>query len=251
MPFVIHKIYGKPLYQVINTQTGKIHSKGTTLINAKKQLKLLHIKTGEGLEALIYGRNYYPPELNKRLQDLGNLDVINMIIVRIPLPKIYDILTYYVTSGKFNLQNPYDTLYHLGLVLTLSNGQYIFLDKGQFGVRIKDYDSSKDKDGTQFLEVQMNQPIALNELIDKTALKMGWRNFNDYDVVNVNCQNFVINLLRENGLNNKENEIFVVQDIQQIFQNLDYLKYMINFGASLTEKGNILWHGEGVKKRKC
>ena len=36
MPFSIRKIRGKNLYSVKNSQTGAVHSYGTTLENAKK-----------------------------------------------------------------------------------------------------------------------------------------------------------------------------------------------------------------------
>jgi hypothetical protein len=41
MPYTIIKI-GK-LYKVINSQTGKVHSKGTTKEKAEKQITLLHM----------------------------------------------------------------------------------------------------------------------------------------------------------------------------------------------------------------
>jgi len=42
MPYIIKKIRGKNLYKVYNKITKKIHSKGTTLTNAKKQFNLLN-----------------------------------------------------------------------------------------------------------------------------------------------------------------------------------------------------------------
>lgn len=50
MPFVIRKLPCKNLYSVKNKITGAIHSKGTTLENAKSQVRLLHMKaSGSGL----------------------------------------------------------------------------------------------------------------------------------------------------------------------------------------------------------
>lgn len=50
MPFTIRKIRGKNLYSVKNTQTGVIHSYGSTLENAKKQVRLLYSLEGKGLK---------------------------------------------------------------------------------------------------------------------------------------------------------------------------------------------------------
>lgn len=43
MPYSIRKLPNKDLYRVYNTKTKEIHSYGTTLENAKKQIKLLHM----------------------------------------------------------------------------------------------------------------------------------------------------------------------------------------------------------------
>lgn len=42
MPYKIRKLRNKDLYQVKNSKTGEIHSKHSTLMNAKKQVRLLH-----------------------------------------------------------------------------------------------------------------------------------------------------------------------------------------------------------------
>ena len=42
MPYRISKINNKNCWNVINVDTGKVHSKCTTLENAKKQVRLLN-----------------------------------------------------------------------------------------------------------------------------------------------------------------------------------------------------------------
>lgn len=43
MVFKIRKLRNKDLYQVKNTKTGEVHSKHSTLENAKKQVRLLYM----------------------------------------------------------------------------------------------------------------------------------------------------------------------------------------------------------------
>ena len=43
MPYQIIKVKGKNLYKVINELTGKVHSKGSTLSNAEKQIRLMEM----------------------------------------------------------------------------------------------------------------------------------------------------------------------------------------------------------------
>lgn len=42
MPYVIHKISGKSTYKVVNKETGRVHAKNTSYINAQRQVKLLY-----------------------------------------------------------------------------------------------------------------------------------------------------------------------------------------------------------------
>lgn len=42
MPYTIRKLPNKNLYRLRNIDTGKVHAKGTTLENAKKQMRLLN-----------------------------------------------------------------------------------------------------------------------------------------------------------------------------------------------------------------
>ena len=43
MPFIIRKLPNKQYYKVSNKITGAVHSKATTLDNAKKQVRLLYM----------------------------------------------------------------------------------------------------------------------------------------------------------------------------------------------------------------
>lgn len=44
MPYKILKNRGKKTYRVINSKTGKVHSKHTTKAKAKRQIRLLYSK---------------------------------------------------------------------------------------------------------------------------------------------------------------------------------------------------------------
>jgi hypothetical protein len=46
MPNVIRKIKNKDLYSVKNTETGVVHSKGSSYEDAERQLRLLNMKEG-------------------------------------------------------------------------------------------------------------------------------------------------------------------------------------------------------------
>ena len=43
MPYKLIKVKGKNLYKVINEISGKVHSKGSTLTDAEKQIRLMEM----------------------------------------------------------------------------------------------------------------------------------------------------------------------------------------------------------------
>ncbi len=43
MPYTIRKIPNKKLYRVFNSKTKQVYSRGSTLENAKKQVRLLYL----------------------------------------------------------------------------------------------------------------------------------------------------------------------------------------------------------------
>ena len=52
MPYILRKITNKDLYKVINSKTKEVHSNGSSLEDAKKQIKILENiseNKGEGL----------------------------------------------------------------------------------------------------------------------------------------------------------------------------------------------------------
>ena len=252
MPFVIHKIPNKNLYQVRNSETGKIHSHGTTKKKAEAQVKLLHQITGDGIHShlksgittLIKGRTNYSPYVKSFLNDYGKHQIVSMYIEREPLPELYNTLADYITNNKFSQNKlPYDKLYHLRVVATLDNGEKVVIEKNH-SVNVGHYKENV-AEGTQ--QVHINPPFpTLQELVDKTRDKMGIEKFNAYTVSSLNCQNFILNLLRANGLNNENNEKFVIQDVKSVFKDIEYLNTMVDFLTNIASSADVLIQGGGV-----
>lgn len=67
MPYELKRIKGEDLYKVYNTETGKVHSMGSTLENAKKQINLLNrIEAGKGMDNFDSYSDY--PKLQRDLR---------------------------------------------------------------------------------------------------------------------------------------------------------------------------------------
>ena len=70
MPIKIRKLPNQDLYRVYNTETKEIHSYGTTLENAKKQIKVLNmIDVGVPLKK---GKGIDNPELYEKAKEIAD-----------------------------------------------------------------------------------------------------------------------------------------------------------------------------------
>ena len=72
MPYSIRKLPNQNLYRVYNTQTKEIHSYGTTLENAKKQVKLLHM-VDAGVPLKKQGGSIQHPKLLEMFKGTGSV----------------------------------------------------------------------------------------------------------------------------------------------------------------------------------
>jgi site-specific DNA-cytosine methylase len=72
MPYSIRKLPNQDLYRVYNTQTKAIHSYSTTLENAKKQVKLLHM-VDAGVPLKKQGGNISNPKLLELFKGTGSV----------------------------------------------------------------------------------------------------------------------------------------------------------------------------------
>ena len=84
MPYILRKIRNKDLYKVLNKTTGKIHSNGSTLEDAKKQIRLLENlpeNKGEGL----------PLDSFKSEESPILLPMLNDVVLEIPKYFIYQV----------------------------------------------------------------------------------------------------------------------------------------------------------------
>ena len=105
----------------------------------------------------------------------------------------------------------YDDLFHLSLVLDLSDGSRVILEKNET-VQLKRYVNRPDTTA-----MQAGKPgCSLYEFVQKGVDYQG-ASFWEYDPVSNNCQSLVATLLNANGLMTPALRDFVLQDVKSIF----------------------------------
>jgi hypothetical protein len=100
---------------------------------------------------------------------------------------------------------------------------------------IKIYKSSSIPKNTESLFVPSDDGLTLNTMLEKTKNLMREKFFT-YQPTNNNCQEFIIQLLISNGLNNDALEKFVLQDVGALFENNPQFRKIV---TSVTDVGSI------------
>jgi hypothetical protein len=143
------------------------------------------------------------------------------------------------TWNKSRHEFGYDKLYHLGLII---NRRYITQRLSRVTVTLKDADSP----GTEFMEVDLknnaNELFTIKSMLQKTERSVGPNVFFKYDSFKNNCQNFVLNILVANGLNNQALQQFILQPVDELLKAQP--EYMQTVTNTLTNLGQITGAGK-------
>jgi len=192
--------------------------------------------------------NQMPPASRKYLQDNGSLTITSMRIERIPLGKLQTNLTAIVyirellTKFKKPDNIPQDDLFHLQMILTLSNGRRVMWAKEEV-IRLSENIYRGDRMESRELG---KTNIKLQDFVDKTAKYMGAK-FAPYNAFDNNCQDFVMASLKANGLGTQADFDFVKQDTKDLFKDRQWLVEMLKGSTDLASVFNVFLEGKGVR----
>jgi hypothetical protein len=193
---------------------------------------------------LYYGRKDYSPEMKAILKEMGDLHIQEMYIVRTPLSFLLSSALTILTLNKINQNNPYDKLFHLGLLIVTSKGRYS-IEKNEIITMTKNPIIQKE---TESMQVEITHSLTTNELLENTRNSISEDRFYNYDSKYINCQDFIADILRANQLDTQYNILFIKQNTDEIFKNLSGFR---KFGRTLTDiasRISVIRHGKGVRK---
>ena len=169
------------------------------------------------------------------LKRVGNEKINEIKVARTPLSKILSFFLNLTSRGEFKKrlnETPYDKLYHLFMIVKTEKGTYL-VEKNEV-IIIKKFNGKLTKD-TEILEANMRDNLTLNILLEKTKNNMGDKFFS-YKGQDNNCQFFISQILKSNGLNTDELDKFVLQDTRALFSNNPRFRKIVN---SITDIGAI------------
>ncbi len=211
--------------------------------------------------ASLHGLRLGPsPQIRTFINKFGNYKIIAINVCRKPIQKYIEITAELITLGKFNKKKQelnYDKLFHLYLLLTLTDNKEninISLEKNEV-VQIKPIYTIND---TDCMKVDINKNIKRRSSFsteDKLSsgtfieflnneIKAQGDNFWIYDSIELNCQNFVKNLLINNNLGTNKIFTFIEQDVSNLI--IKPVQKITRFITDLAARFDIIKHGYGL-----
>lgn len=203
----------------------------------------------EYANVILNGRNDYPPKVRSLLAQYGENKIKSAIVRRTPVPSLLTQALNAVSLGSFgkNLKDsPYDTLFHLSLVLTLDNDIKILIEKNEV---INMEKNSSTPNHTDIKEIsQIPTDLTVNEMLNKAMSRMGNKYFG-YSARDNNCQDYILAILQANQMGNQEDYNFVKQNTKELFEGLTTLRKVSNTITDLGAKVNEITTGAGISKK--
>lgn len=159
-------------------------------------------------------RSDYPPAVRKYLVDTP---ISSITVCRKPISSRLDNLINAVSLGGWNVAKQkigIDKALHLYMVL---NGDTILERNHVISMR-----PGKTEQGAECMNIPVTKNITFKELLENTKSAVGGPELNRYDARDNNCQVFLSQVLKANGLLTPEADGFINQDIKGVFEHLPW-----------------------------
>jgi hypothetical protein len=204
-------------------------------------------------QKIFNGRIELSPKVKLAIKNNGDAIINSIEIWRNPVQSLMVSALNGLSLGKFGNRfekEDYNTMFHLGLAIKLSNGRTILLEKNEI---INTEINPKKKQGTEVMPItSIPADLTLFELLDNAMKRVGERKLLVYSARDSNCQDFAIALLQSSGIANAENTGFVKQDTKHLFNKLTNLRKITNTATDLGRYVQVVAQGgslQGKKKR--
>ena len=194
-------------------------------------------KVEHGVNNLINGRQEYSPSSKAALDRAGNETIQSITIGRTPVPSAITSILKTVSS------TPYDTLFHLFITITTTQGTRMVIEKNaQINIQI----NPPNLPNAETLSVPAPS-ITVNELLQKTQALMGNKYFT-YSGYSNNCQHFILAIFNANGISSGLD--FIKQNTDSIFSEHPNLRKFANTVTDIAGRSDVLFQGGKLKPKR-
>ena len=165
-----------------------------------------------------------PKVIDDLIKREGKFIVEKVEVCRKPIRSIFEKLLNVFTFGQLKekmKEKDYDRLFHLYVILHLSNGTEYHIEKNE---RMAVKTPKLKSEETQCLTDDIKSRNINLETFITAPEKVNMDNLYRYSALNFNCQNYVKRLLNANGITKFDN--FILQKVEDLAPS--YLKILMN-----------------------
>lgn len=210
----VRKKFVKTKKNLVDTFVNTADQVKDKVVSAVDQVKDKVDATVKTAKAVYYGPSELSASVREILAKHGDHVITKASIVRTPVSSAVKEALNVVSLGEFKkklAKQSYDDIFHLFMVLTMSDGT-VSLEKNSI-ITMRENPNRKGES----VEATPPEGLTVNDLMNNAAKKMG-KKFIPYAANSNNCQNFILNVLRANNMDTPENEMFVKQDTNELFE---------------------------------
>jgi len=197
-----------------------------------------HIK---GIRDAIKGtRKGFNHNMREILGKIGDLQVIKLVVCRRPIQSKVSTLVKIVNTLTGHKPPEYETLFHLMMLVTVSDGKTYILEKNQF-LNMEVYSPEKFD---ETMPVPIRGGLTINQLLKNALNKFGDERIYHYRSYSNNCQRFVLDVFEANGISvTNELKAFILQDVSHLVPH--FAQKILNAATDLGNRSEMLIHGQG------
>jgi len=197
-------------------------------------------KKREGINLALSGqRKNFPPSSRAVLEKYGDkpIDLGSIKVCRKPLEAVLQ----KVIKGVVRTKLPYDKIFHLSIRFKIE-GKIVRADKRETLQIAQD----NDMVDTECISVQASAktPKTLNEILENTRKLMGDNKFYTYSATSNNCQIFILNVMKANGITGDTN--FIKQNVNELIPS--FIGKVADIGTDIKSRLSLITEGKGIGK---
>ena len=214
-------------------------------------------KFGQKVADKVKSHLFFPPNKlpgnSQRIFDLyKDKYITNIEVRREPVSGAISKFANWISKGEFDKKLKelgYDKAFHIYLLLRLSDGKQLLLEKNERVNLASGGSKGIDSEGQNVSLGGKN--ITLSDFMEKARQAIGDHNFFQYSFDNLNCQRFILDLLGSSGLLTSDIRKFIEQDAKAIASSIPQWASKIAQGATdAAGKISEVLTGQGKKKRR-
>ena len=189
-------------------------------------------------------RDNLKPSVRKILDKTANSTILDIICCRTAIASALDIIVNAArqTSSYKELDAKPDKLFHLYLVIQLTDGSVYRLEKNQ-DINLIPY---KPDPLEEYIEIGApDLDVTIEEFLGITLSVIGIKNFFNYSATSLNCQRFCYDNIVSNGIQLEAwKKDWILQKVNKLLPS--WADKVFNFVTDTANRGNLIIEGYGA-----